>query len=29
MPWTDTDLMTERHKFILARDDGLFTMTEH
>lgn len=28
MPWTDTDPMTERHKFILAREEGLFTMTE-
>lgn len=28
MPWTDTDPMTERHKFILAHQKGLFTMTE-
>lgn len=28
MPWTETDPMTERHKFVLAYDDGLFTMTE-
>jgi transposase InsO family protein len=28
MPWTDTDPMTERHKFILAYNEGLFSMTE-
>lgn len=28
MPWTDTDPMTERHKFILAHEEGLFSMTE-
>lgn len=28
MPWTDTDPMTERHKFILAHQKDLFTMTE-
>jgi transposase InsO family protein len=28
MPWTDTDPMTERHKFLLAVEDGLFSMTE-
>lgn len=28
MPWTDTDPMTEHHKFILAHQEGLFTMTE-
>ena len=28
MPWTKTDPMTERHKFALAYDEGLFTMTE-
>lgn len=28
MPWTETDPMTERHKFILAREEGLFSMTE-
>ena len=28
MPWTDTDPMSERHKFILAHQKGLFTMTE-
>lgn len=28
MPWTETDPMTERHKFILAHEDGLFSMTE-
>ena len=28
MPWTETEPMTERHKFILAREDGLFSMTD-
>jgi len=28
MPWTETDPVTERHKFILAREDGLFSMTD-
>ena len=28
MPWTETDPMTERHKFILAQEEGLFSMTE-
>ena len=28
MPWTETDPMTERHKFILAHEEGLFSMTE-
>jgi len=28
MPWTCTDPMTERSKFVLATDEGLFTMTE-
>lgn len=28
MPWTDTDPMTERHKFILTHEEGLFSMTE-
>lgn len=28
MPWTQTDPMTERFKFILAADEGLFSMTE-
>jgi putative transposase len=28
MPWTHTDPMTERHKFILAHEDQLFSMTE-
>lgn len=28
MPRTCTDPMTERHKFILAHDEGLFSMIE-
>lgn len=28
MPWTETDPMTERHKFILAHEEGLFSMRE-
>jgi transposase InsO family protein len=28
MPWTETVPMTERFKFILAYDEGLFSMTE-
>jgi len=28
MPWTETNPMTERHKFILAHEEGLFSMTE-
>lgn len=28
MPWTETDAVTERHKFILAHQKGLFSMTE-
>lgn len=28
MPWTQTDAVTERHKFILAHEEGLFSMTE-
>lgn len=28
MPWTETDPMTERHKFILAYQQDLFSMTE-
>lgn len=28
MPWTDTDPVTERHKFILAHQKDLFTMSE-
>lgn len=28
MPWTDTDPMTERHKFVLACEEELFSMTE-
>jgi len=28
MPWTDTDPMTERAKFVLAADDEAFTMSE-
>lgn len=28
MPWTETDPMTERHKFIRVQEEGLFSMTE-
>lgn len=28
MPWTETDAVTQRHKFILAHEEGLFSMTE-
>lgn len=28
MPWTETDAVTQRHKFILAHQEGLFSMTE-
>lgn len=28
MPWTETDPMTERHKFNLAHEEGLFSMKE-
>jgi len=28
MPWLETDSMTERAKFVLAVDDGAFSMTE-
>ena len=28
MPWTRTDPMTERAKFVLAAEEGLYSMTE-